>query len=356
MPDLPGDPPYDMARQAQLMTSILGNIGGPGGPPNFNSLFSGAKGNVQVITERWYQSSMPASAIERDLHELWQTCYTAAKVADHDSTDQDRLVLYLAQIQNLGPLERFDKRDETSSTIETPHTTDGVAWTDMPYFVGDMKYFWETESRNMSNKELVNVSSFLAKVAALRIARDRMYALGLHILRETFESQRPLGSLTEEPPQAPPPPPFDPFRPQPPPPPPAEGPELSIARLLQAANAWILAAGRNIVQLTEAQEWESDDEHDTDPGPLYYASQRFNPEKRYFSEERWLFWLERIEQIGQQAASEGQEDLQKFAQEVAQNLIDSAANMTYRVTVLWKPEYGGPQVTLPPARPWARPF
>ena len=336
-----------------MMSSILGGTAG-GRPQNFETLLTGAKGNVENITLRWFTSSMPASAIERDLHELWQTCYTAAKHADHESTDQDRLVLYLAHIQNLGPLERFDKRDETRSTIEAPQTTDGTAWTDLPYFVADMLYFWENESRNMSNKELVNVSSFFAKVAAMRITRDRMYALGLHILREALEVDGPLGSFSEDPPSVPPPSataynPHDAASQD-------EGPDLSIARLLRAANAWILVAGRNMVQLTEAQEWRSDEEEDTDPGPLFQASHRFNPQKRYFSEERWLFWLERLEQIGQQAASEGEEELQGFCQEVAQNLINSSNHMTYRVSLLWRPEYGGPQITLPPPRPWRSPF
>ena len=358
MPELPGNPqPYNMEHQARLMSSILGGTAG-GRTETFDSLLSSAKGNVQIITERWYNSSMPASAIERDLHELWQTCYTAAKIADHESPDQDRLVLYLAQIQNLGPLERFDKRDESRSTIEAPHTTDGATWTDLPYFVADMLYFWENESRNMSNKELINVSSFFAKVAAMRIARDRMYALGLHVLREALEVEGPLGSLSEDPPSLPPPAVVNIFNPhaQPAAPVEEERPELSIARLLRAANAWILVAGRNMVQLTEAQQWRSDEEEDTDPGPLFQASPRFNPQKRYFSEERWLFWLERLEQLGQQAASEGEEDLQSFCQEVAQNLINGSEHMTYRVSLLWRPEYGGPQITLPPPRPWSRPF
>jgi hypothetical protein len=98
-----------------------------------------------------------------------------------------------------------------------------------------MTEYWINDCAEMDLKQRLNTASFLAKLTSTRITNDRLCQIALVLFRNTFDSERPLGSSNE---------PDDEDRRR-------IMYVLTIALLLLSAYAWIREAGYNILLLSD---------------------------------------------------------------------------------------------------------
>ncbi|KAJ6138763.1 hypothetical protein N7471_005249 [Penicillium samsonianum] len=142
---------------------------------------------------------------------------------------------------------------------------------------------WINDCAEMDLKQRLNAASFLAKLASTRIANDRLCQIALVLFRDTFESERPLGSSNEPDDEN-----EDHRRTM---------PGFTIASLLPSACAWIREAGHNIILLSDVS-W-NDCSHSTigTGGFTFVQSELGQQAPGGFSPWRWLYWLKRLHQI-----------------------------------------------------------
>lgn len=145
----------------------------------------------RIMINQMYQSGYcTVNTLHDQLQDLWFEYYVAGKSISGDSPAQDRLVIRLIQTQSLGSLAN-DK--SPTAAIDAARTVDGVLWTDLPYLATDMRELWTANYPVMAAYERANLSSFLAKLASLRLCNDQLCNVALMVLRDALEISRPLG-------------------------------------------------------------------------------------------------------------------------------------------------------------------
>jgi hypothetical protein len=248
---------------------------------NDNRLWEDVFGLVSSVSSRYTRSDVPSQLFEVDMHDLWYLFFQAGMNINGERAEQDRLIVQILYVRELGVLLR---KGENMEIVGEAVTRDGKIYKDLPFLVGDMTDYWIRESGGMSTNQRQNFASFLAKLSAAGVADDKLCGCALIILRDTLESTTRLGKGV---------------------PSPTVGSErqddrrsnegLSIAELLPAANAWIFYAGHKIIQLSD----NSVNMFPVQVGMLgeLARAEGVIPETGGFSPQRWLFWVKRLGEI-----------------------------------------------------------
>jgi hypothetical protein len=189
-------------------------------------------GRTWIISERYCALGDGVDSLEGYLHSISYAYYELARLAPHESAEQDRLVLDVVRIQGLGPLTRSVSGNYG---IDIARTVQGTLWNDLPFLATDMADFWVNNCAPMSSVQRLNFASFLAKLASTRVSNHRVCQIALILFRSTFEETRALCRLENQDKE-------DPYR---------DIRSLAIADLLPAACAWIMEANHNLIQLSD---------------------------------------------------------------------------------------------------------
>ncbi|CAG8899422.1 unnamed protein product [Penicillium egyptiacum] len=267
---------------------------------NFDVLRSVTYNRVWITGQSYCRNRASIDSCERHLQSLWYVYYQCARHVSHESFEQDRWVLDIIRTRGRGPLTR----PAPGGGIDIARTPEGTVWNDLPFLATDMTEYWINSCAEMDSKQRINAASFLAKLASTRIANDRLCQIALDLFRDTFESERPLGSSNEADDEN-----EDRHRT-------IHG--LTIASLLPSACAWIREAGHNIILLSDAS-W-NDCSHSTigTGGFTFVQSELGQRAPGGFSPWRWLYWLKRLHQIAEEASKADE----KLLAEQAANAID----------------------------------
>ncbi|RYP13169.1 hypothetical protein DL767_010862 [Monosporascus sp. MG133] len=266
-----------------------------------NDLHIHADSMRSSINLRYIRSPGPIEPFEWDLHDLWHTYYQASMNISAQHPAQDRLAFQIVQLQQQGALRR---PGSTGGGEEVAITADGRLWDDLPFLAQDMMRFWVSGYPTMSASQRLNFAQFLAKLASAGLARDRLCDIGLYILRDTLETNRPLGSLgaqAEENTER-------------------KADEMCIAALLPCANAWLLNASRKLIELSDGN-WNNCDPPVSEPGELLRGDLASHMPALGFNPQRWLYWLRRLQELTHEASAVGKDDLAAFAKRVADNMV-----------------------------------
>ncbi|KAE8135477.1 hypothetical protein BDV38DRAFT_252382 [Aspergillus pseudotamarii] len=278
--DSPSSPPRDTPSQFAISASAdrldLEEAARAG---NFDLLRSVAFNRAWYMGQSYCRSRKSIDSSEPYLHSLWYVYYQCARHISHESFEQDRWILDILRTRGRGPLTR----PAPGAGIDIARTPDGTVWNDLPFLVTDMTELWIKDCAAMGSKQRLNAASFLAKLASTRIANDRICQIALVLFRNTFESERPLGSSNE-------PDDEDHHRTM-----------HTIASLLPSACAWIREAGHNIILLSDVS-WNNCSNSTIGRGGFTFVQSELGQRAPGgFSPWRWLYWLKRLHQIADEA-------------------------------------------------------
>lgn len=254
---------------------------------------------VSNINLRYSNLGKEGREFEIDLHDLWFTYYHAAKNTSHDNPILDRLVLRVVQTRGIGPLDRGLGDEGGPAT-----TSEGVIWTDLPYFAKDMMQFWDSDWATMCPSNRISFATFLAKLVAAGVCSGQLSMAGSALIREALETSRPLGTLKD----------ID-----------AENsaalPEdITIASLLPAVSAWFLHAGYKLIELScnnaidRRNDIAAELLHITEPSSS-------NATDNGLSAERYLRWVTRLDELGRNARDAGDPPLGDYIERLLDSIL-----------------------------------
>lgn len=127
---------------------------------NDNSLWKDVFGLVSSISSRYTRSGVPSQLFEEDMHNLWYLFFQASMNISGERAEQDRLIMQILYVRELGVLLR---KGENMEIVGEAVTRDGKIYKDLPFLVGDMTDYWIRESGSMSTNQRQNFASFLEK-------------------------------------------------------------------------------------------------------------------------------------------------------------------------------------------------
>lgn len=245
--------------------------------------------------------------LEPILHDLWYVYYQGGMHLSCSNAEQDRLAFDLFRTQGLG---RLTREARSNGSVETAQLSGSVFWEDLPFFVTDMTDFWVNDFATMGATKRLNLSSFFAKLASTGLDNDGLCRIALMLLRDTFETVRPLGSLDEQ------------------------GnatdsldttiQDLSIAALLPAACAWIRESGLKLIKLSDVS-WNDCPDTFGQNGASFTKSElgQKSQASAGFSPWRWLYWLKRLQEIADEATQAEETSLGKHASEAIKQMLSA---------------------------------
>lgn len=273
-----------------------------------NTLWITADSMVRSINNRFRGGPhAPIRMFEWDLHDLWHTYYQPAMHTSDQSPKQDRLALQVLQARHLGTLTGRARGWE-SQEVEEAVTSDGRLWTDLPFLVSDMTEYWLSGCASMGDVKRLNFTRFLANLASVQTAEDRLSGIALIIFRDALETPRPLGHLDEEAQLG-----EDPARTM---------ESISIASLLPSVQTWLFVAGPRIIQLSEGN-WNGCPHTVSHVGELPRQAAVEVPLEG-FSIGRWLYWLQRLQEIKMDATRSGDGNLADFCGRMSDAMMTTA--------------------------------
>ncbi|KAJ5447645.1 Protein of unknown function DUF3632 [Penicillium cf. griseofulvum] len=287
---------------------------------NFDILRGAAHSRAWIMGRNYCRSRHSIDSCEDNLHSLWY--YQCAKHVSHKSLEQDRLVLDIVQTRGRGPLTR-----KAGVGIDIARTLDGTVWNDMPFLATDMIECWIHDYASMDSKQRLNSASFLAKLASTRIANDRLCQIALVIFRNTFETERHLGSSDK-------PDDEEPRR---------SNHGLTIASLLPSACAWIREAGHNIILLSDVSWNECSHSNIGRGGWDFVQSELGQQVPNGFSPWRWLYWLKRLHQIADEASKADEKVLAEQAAKAIEIMLGNVKERNSQILRVF--ETAGDSVT-----------
>ncbi|KAH7018940.1 hypothetical protein EDB80DRAFT_869615 [Ilyonectria destructans] len=272
-----------------------GSLWGPLG-----NKFSTTQTRFAFVQDLDSQSNLDSQNV-LSLHELWFMYYYASKYVSSKSAERDRLAFEVLHIQAQGALSR---RITATDAVETETTSDGVIWTDLPFFVSDIMSFWTEDCAGMSAVQRINFYSFLARLASVGLAKEKLCSIMLILFRDTLETPRSLGDLD------------------------ANGNEdttrslmdLTIGDLLPAVGIWFSTAGTRIISLSN-QSWHDCLDDSKAIGSLYRDDVSTNLKSSGFSVERWIDWFRRLEEIAKEANKAGKTTLSELTNEIMDDIL-----------------------------------
>jgi hypothetical protein len=216
------------------------------------------------------------------LQNLWHLYFVTGKYCSEDTVAP--MVLQLVETSQRGLLTRSQIGSNGGVEMEHApvvvrvgsHIIQQYLWQDLPFLVPDMTSYWAQDCARMSRSQRVRISFFWASIVAASSApwSYDLCRIALMVLREDSENTgRTIDMLT-------------------------------IADLLVAVNAWLVRAGSRIAQLCEAGDDNAAEimtlpvpEEVSQLGPLAQAA-GIRAIPGGFSSQRWLFWLQRLDEIG----------------------------------------------------------
>lgn len=270
----------------------------------FEELRGAARYNrTWVVSNRYCSLGDGVDSLEGYLHSLWHIYYQLGRNTSHETAEHDRLVLDILRIQGLGPLTRPVLGNYG---IDVARTIDGTVWNNLPFLVSDMTDFWINNCASMSGAHRLNFASFLAKLASVRVSQDRMCQLALILFRSTFEEGRDLRT-TELPDEE------DTHR---------SISSLDMIHLLPSACAWIREANNNLAQLSEVS-WNSCPSTIGQGGQLFIESELGKRSPTGFTPWRWMYWLERLHEIREEAQEAGETRLEAYATDAINLMVSN---------------------------------
>ena len=278
-----------------------------------NRLWVSADSMCMAINRRFLDPDIPLEVFEWDMHDLWHTVYHASMNASEMNPLQEKLTLQILRLREHGALQRR----MPDGDIQEATTKDGSIWTDLPYLVQDMTYYWVTECSTMSGSQRLAFTSLLANLAAVGTAGDRLGTVALLLMRDALEMPRALGCSGYQADE-------DPARTM---------ADMSIAALLPAINTWHFIAGQKLIQFCERGWNDCAASFGGEPGELLQAGAQLQPG---FSADRWLYWLRRVEEILRLATEAGDDGLVRIAQGVVDNMTltaDQTDNAVHRAMI-----------------------
>lgn len=155
-----------------------------------------------------------------------------------------------------------------------------------------MTKFWIANGAKLSSAHPINFASFLAKLAATRVSKDRMCQVALVLFRSTFEEPRELntgqGSDQE-----------DRSR---------DMRGLDLVHLLPSVSIWIKEAGYNLIQLSDVS-WNDCPSAIGEGGSIFVESGLGKRCPYGFTPWRWMYWLKRLYEIRDEAKEAEEERL-----------------------------------------------
>ncbi|KAL2827875.1 hypothetical protein BJY01DRAFT_261770 [Aspergillus pseudoustus] len=258
-----------------------------------------------VVTSRYCDIGDGVDSIEGHIHSLWYMYYELGRTIFSESPEHEGLVLDILRIQGMGPLTRPARG--VGNGIDIARTIDGTLWNDLPFLVGDMAGFWINHAASMSGAHRLNFSVFLAKLAATRVAKDRLCQVALLIFRPLFETPQALRSGEESDEE-------DLNR---------GTKQLEVFHLLPAAVAWLKIASHNLLLLSEVC-WNDCPSQISKGEEDFLASElgrRSSPAG--FSPWRYMFWLKRLHEIQDEAKEAGDKVLEELAADGIQYMVNT---------------------------------
>ncbi|OJJ00345.1 hypothetical protein ASPVEDRAFT_39791 [Aspergillus versicolor CBS 583.65] len=254
-----------------------------------------------VVTSRYCDIGDGVDSLEGHIHSLWYMYCELGRSISSSSPEHEGIVLDILRIQGMGPLTR---PASGVNGIDIARTVDGTLWNDLPFLVGDMTDFWVNHGASMSGTHRLNFSTFLAKLASTRVAKDRLCQVALLIFRALFESPQALrtGQESDE---------EDLNR---------GTKQLEVFHLLPAAVSWLKIASHNLLLLSEVC-WNDCPSHISKGGEEFLESQLGQRSPVGFSPWRYMFWLKRLHEIQEEAREANEKALEELATDGIQYMI-----------------------------------
>ncbi|KAF3387260.1 hypothetical protein F1880_000970 [Penicillium rolfsii] len=256
-----------------------------------------------VVTSRYCDIGDGVDSLERHIHSLWYMYYELGRNTSSESPEHDGIVLDILRIQGMGPLTRPVRG---AYGIDIARTVDGTLWNDLPFLVGDMTNFWIDHGASMSGIHRLNFATFLAKLASVRVAKDRLCQIALLVFRALFESPQVLRSGEESDEE-------DPHR---------GTKQLEVFHLLPAGVAWLKIASHNLLLLSEVY-WNDCPSHISKGGEEFLESELGQRSPAGFSPWRYMFWLKRLHELQDEAKEANEKVLEELAADGIQYMINT---------------------------------
>lgn len=268
------------------------------------------------ITSRYCDVGDGVDTLEGYIHCLWYMYYELGRNIFSESPEHDGVVLDILRIQGMGPLTR---PAPGLYGADIARTVDGTLWNDLPFFVDDMTDLWVNNGGVMSGKHRLNFSTFLAKLASTRVAKDRLCQIALLVFRYLFESPQALRSENEEDEED-----LDRGMKQ-----------LEIINLLPSAVAWLKIAGHNLLFLSEVY-WNQCPSDVSKGGETFLDSELGQKSPSGFSPWRYLFWLKQLNEIQEEAKNANENALEKLASDGVDYMVNTMKERNSEVIKAFK--------------------
>ncbi|KAG9494851.1 hypothetical protein J7337_013080 [Fusarium musae] len=260
-----------------------------------------------VISDRYCNVGDGVDSLEGYLHDLWHMYYQVARHTAHETPEHDR---------GRGVLTR---PAPGVFGVDIARTVEGTLWNDLPFLVTDMTKFWVDNAAKLSSAHRVNFASFLAKLAATRISKDRVCQIALVLFRSALEEPRELntgqGSDQE-----------DRSR---------DMRELDVVHLLPSVSIWIKEAGYNLIQLSDVS-WNDCPSAVGEGGTMFVESVLGKRCPYGFTPWRWMFWLKRLYEIRDEAKEAKEERLEEYAADAIESMREAVVERNSEILRAYK--------------------
>lgn len=268
------------------------------------------------ITSRYCDIGDGVDTLESYIHCLWYMYYELGRNFSSESSEHDGIALDILRIQGMGPLSRPSRG---LYGVDIARTVDGALWNDLPFFVDDMTDLWVNNGGSMSGTHRLNFSTFLAKLASTRVAKDRLCQVALLVFRYLFESPQALrteGESDEE----------DLDRGM---------KQLEIVNLLPSAIAWLKIAGHNLLLLSEVY-WNQCPSDVSRGGVTFLESELGQRSPSGFSPWRYMFWLKRLHEIQEEAKEASEQALEELASSGIEYMVNTITERNSEIIRAYK--------------------
>jgi len=245
------------------------------------NLAEGAKGNDNTLNDQIFSaiyavsgrihSMDPPFLLDYDIHDLWHLFITAAKNYHRDNNKQSSLVLQILYLKEMGTLTAVKGED----CIVAKASNGQRMWTDLPWFIEDVCAEWTQSFVDMSTEQRCNLTSFIARLAAVGVGGNSFTGLALALFIDAFEIPRKL-AISDTPVSN-------------------DEKEISIEELLPLIGTWTLYAPHKLrfLCVKEVKDFVSEQ------GAVGQLAEKAGVVNKGFSVARWQFWTKRIVELAQ---------------------------------------------------------
>ncbi|KAI5459356.1 hypothetical protein BGZ63DRAFT_406655 [Mariannaea sp. PMI_226] len=156
---------------------------------NARDTWQGLRDDLIRIGHEYCNYTIDVADIDECLHDAWDELFFAAKAIPCSSSELDRLVILILELREFGPLVRPARigNDEEPAVMPTGERL----WTDLPYFVADLRRFWENEAPILPGPELESLAAFTAKLCASGVFAQDLSWCELQLFKMVLEKENP---------------------------------------------------------------------------------------------------------------------------------------------------------------------